>query len=79
VDAGAAETAASRFVPFGKSKTGRREVFWRRCGMGFPYRPPFRLASAPGPKLTPMKLWLVISVLWTVPLAGALLFVLFAH
>jgi hypothetical protein len=33
----------------------------------------------PGPKLTPMKLWLVISVLWTVPLAGALLFVLFAH
>jgi hypothetical protein len=34
----------------------------------------------PGPKLTPpMKLWLVISVLWTIPVVGALLFVLFAH
>jgi hypothetical protein len=38
----------------------------------------FRLASASRAKTHPIKLWLVISLLWTIPVVGALAFVLFS-
>src|ERR1700756_5279626 len=54
-------------------KRGRRAPAGRRA------RGVFRLASASRAKTHPMKLWLVISLLWTISVVGALAFVIFAH
>jgi hypothetical protein len=51
----------------------------RRASAGRRPRGVFRLASASRAKTHPIKLWLVISLLWTIPVVGALAFVLFAH